>query len=495
MRIWKRTTSFILTLALIVTMLPVSIFAEGEEPTPELPEEVIQEQENLDDNDIMPLLDDDEEEEEEDIEEVQNPYASWSDAQILAEYTRLMEAGDENSLDAFADQLSEAQQSALMAALSAMVGDVPEEQSVVASGDCGAQGSNVQWTLDADGTLTISGNGTMDDYYGGINQKPWGAYEEKIKSVIIGNGVSNVGDHAFSDFCLYLANVEISNSVTSIGKSAFANCSKLTSITIPSSVTSIGESAFSSCGGLLSITIPNSVTKIGSSAFSFCDSLENVTISNAITEIAEYTFRGCENLTKIIIPDSVTKIGSLAFSGCMSLTKIFIPSSVTTIYEGAFGSCGHLLNIVVDEDNTVYKSVDGVLYRKFQNYEFLAAYPGGRKGSFSIPDNICGIDDLAFSGCTGLIGVTIPDSVSNIGYGVFENCSSLAGIIIPDSVETIGINIFEGCTALYDVTLSTKILGNIPGNAFRDCTSLKHMVIPYYEWTESIERAVSIKQF
>ena len=89
-------------------------------------------------------------------------------------------------------------------------------------------------------------------------------------------------------------------SVTSIGESAFENCSGLTSVTIPNSVTSIGVWAFYECSGLTSITIPNSVTSIGESAFSWCSSLTSVTIGNSVTSIGFGAFYGCNGLTSII---------------------------------------------------------------------------------------------------------------------------------------------------------------------------------------------------
>ena len=114
----------------------------------------------------------------------------------------------------------------------------------------------------------------------------------------------------------------IPKSVTSIGESAFRNCSSLTCITIPESVTSISEYAFYGCSSLTSITIPNSVTSIGGGAFENCSSLTSITIPDSVTEIGEWALAGCTGLTNINIPNSVTKIGERAFNGCSSLTSI-----------------------------------------------------------------------------------------------------------------------------------------------------------------------------
>ena len=138
--------------------------------------------------------------------------------------------------------------------------------------------------------------------------------------------------------------------VTSIGDSAFYNCSGLTSVTIPSSVTSIGGYAFSGCSGLTSITIPSSVTAIGDYAFYRCSSLTSITIPSSVTSIGSSAFYSCSRLTSVTIPSSVTSIGSGAFENCSGLTSITIPSSVTSIGDYAFRDCSDLTSVVFKGD-------------------------------------------------------------------------------------------------------------------------------------------------
>jgi hypothetical protein len=134
----------------------------------------------------------------------------------------------------------------------------------------------------------------------------------------------------------------IPDSVTSIGKGAFAGCYRLTSITIPGSVTRIGDSAFNGCTGMTSITIPSSVTSMEAGVFSHCNGLTRITILGSFTIMGNWSFFQCYRLTSITIPGSVTSIGSSAFSGCTALTSITIPSSVSSIGDSAFRLCSRL---------------------------------------------------------------------------------------------------------------------------------------------------------
>lgn len=121
----------------------------------------------------------------------------------------------------------------------------------MASGNCGANGSNAKWSLDEQGTLTISGKGKIADYGWGV-PAPWTGHRNTIKKIVIASGI------------------------TAVGEGSFSGCNALTVITLPNSVTSIDNGAFSGCSSLSSITIPKDVTFIGVRAFYGCSSLENV---------------------------------------------------------------------------------------------------------------------------------------------------------------------------------------------------------------------------
>ena len=129
------------------------------------------------------------------------------------------------------------------------------------SGTCG---KNLKWKLTDEGVLTITGTGEMD-YWKTSEDRPWAPYSS-VKQLIIGDGVTTIGNSAFSG-CDSLTSVTIPNSVKTIGKGAFYGCSSLTSITIPNGVTTIGTGAFYDCSSLASVTIGNHVTNIADDAF------------------------------------------------------------------------------------------------------------------------------------------------------------------------------------------------------------------------------------
>ena len=380
------------------------------------------------------------------------------------------------------------------------------------SSTSGACGDNLTWTLDGDGTLTISGTGKMWDY-DCLNDydAPWADFLASIEKVIISKGVTSIGNEAFN-WCERLTNVTIPDSITSIGRSAFSGCSSLTSVTIPDSVTSIGSWAFSDCSSLTSVTIGNSVTSIGSWAFSDCSSLTSVTIGNGVTSIGDYAFEYCSSLTSVTIPDSVTSIGEWAFSGCSSLTSVTIGNGVTSIND-SFPGCVSLKSFTVSESNSAYSSKDGVLFNK--NKTKLVAYPAGKTNtSYTIPNSVSEIKEWAFSDCSDLTNVTIPNSVSKISYGTFECCENLKSVTIPTSVKSIDGRAFYGCSSLTSITIPNSV-SKISYGTFERCENLKSVTIPtsvksingrafygcsslsdiYYKGTASQWKAVKVEAF
>ena len=396
---------------------------------------------------------------------------------------------------------------------------------IVASGTCGAQGDNLTWTLDSDGTLTISGTGEMHDYndFHLDNRTPWVDYNEQIKTVIVKSGVTSIGTYAFykcgaltqvdiadtvrsiGNYAFYhcwdLANVVLRNGITSIGDWAFYYC-RVTDITLPASLISIGEAAFLYCNKLEQITIPNSVASIGDSAFGNCAALNSVNIPASVTHIGDAAFANCSKLSKIDvaednpnycsynlalfnkdktcllrsevhqyeiiyqIPDGVTSIGESAFSGNDALALIFIPDSVTSLGRYAFANCTNLASLDIPDSVT---SLGGFAFANCTNLS-----------SLDIPDSVTSIEGCLFRCCTELTKVTLPDGIEEISYAMFDGCSSLKEVKIPDSVTVIGDSSFFGCKSLTSINIPRSVK-TIKKYAFHGCNSLTDV---YYDGTK-----------
>ena len=281
-----------------------------------------------------------------------------------------------------------------------------------------------------------------------------------LASIDIPNSVTSIGNNAFVD-CTSLASIDIPNSVTSIDFCAFQGCTSLVSIDIPNSVTSINWYAFSGCTSLASIDIPNSVTSIGDGAFNLCTSLTSVTIPNSVTSINWCAFRGCTSLASIDIPNSVTSIDRYAFQGCTSLASIDLPNSVTSIGNYAFQGCTSLASIDIPN------SVTSIGDYAFQGCTSLA--------SIDLPNSVTSIGDYAFQGCTSLTNVDLK-SCSYIREKAFQGCTSLKNVTFSANLSSIGDFSFEGCTSLE--TINVNKVSSIGNSAFSGCTALTTVYLP-----------------
>ena len=219
----------------------------------------------------------------------------------------------------------------------------------------GSCGDNVTYSLDTEtGVLTISGTGKMKDYSG--EDSPF-YQNSNIKSVIIENGVTSIGNLAFSS-CNSLIEVSLPSSIISLGVSAFSGCENLMSISIPANVADIQSIAFAGCKKLTSIEVDSNNENYSSiNGVLFDKNITELvcypagkneasyTVPNTVKSFAYGSFYDCENLTSVIIPNGVTSIGGASFWNCKNLKSIVIPKSVTKIDLFSFNGCESLKDI------------------------------------------------------------------------------------------------------------------------------------------------------
>lgn len=371
--------------------------------------------------------------------------------------------------------------------------------------DVGTCGEYVAWKLTADGVLTISGTGAMADYSTSA-YAPWYSLRSQIQSVVIKEGVTDIGNYAFYNLT-NLTSVSFANSVTEIGTSAFRSCSGLAALTFNTRLNTIGSEAFYGCTALNNISIPSNVAVLGSSAFRNCSGLNKITLNQGLTEIGSYALAGT-GLTQVEIPASVRTIGNYAFSGCSGLTRVTFRGSAPEIASAAFngdtvlcvtpvfddswstviqknyggtltwvigsGVCGTTANWVLTPDRVLTISGTGSMetgYPSYMNSEAPWKDILQYIETVVICDGITHISNGAFLNCTNLRSITIPDSVTGIGTQnenyisyrgyVFANCTSLKDITIPKNVTAIAYDAFYGCnslTAIYVATGNTAFI-------------------------------------
>ncbi len=208
----------------------------------------------------------------------------------------------------------------------------------VTGSDSGRCGANAMWTLDASGTLTISGTGAMYnyDFIGDRNPAPWCAdgLNNRVRTVVVKKGITELGYTAFGE-CHQLEKVTLPSGLKRIGSCAFIACYNLPELTIPATVTTIESNAFTHCDSIETLTLPGGLKKIGDAACSQMGSLSSVTLGKGITHLSPYMFNMCYELTSVTIPEGVTDIGNFAFRYCENLQTLRLPASLKTVGEAA----------------------------------------------------------------------------------------------------------------------------------------------------------------
>ena len=336
----------------------------------------------------------------------------------------------------------------------------------------GTLDGDIQWTLES-GILEITGEGVLD-----CDNAPWEDSIEEIQEIVIGEGITEIGDSAFSRYenlqvvtlpegletigsyafrdCEKLGNIDFPDSVTAIETGAFYACTSLTEVDLPVLLESLGRAAFYGCTGITRVWVPKSLENVGTTmspeTFGDCDALETIEWEEGITRIPANLFEDCTGLKEVVIPESVTEIEGDAFCGCINLEKITLPEGLETIGSYAFRDCEKL-------------------------------------GNIDFPDSVTAIETGAFYACTSLTEVDLPVLLESLGRAAFYGCTGITRVWVPKSLENVGTTMspetFGDCDALETIEWEEGIT-RIPANLFEDCTGLKEVVIP--ESVTEIER-------
>ena len=407
----------------------------------------------------------------------------------------------------------------------------------LASENEGKCGKKVNYSFNENsGLLTISGTGNMNSY-NSSSPSPWHDYKSAIKNVIIGYGVTSIGDFAF-ELCYNLVSVSIPSSVTEIGQFSFSFCSSLTSLEFPEGLSSIGVGVCHCCYKLSSVKIPHSLKEIPAAAFVSCAKLASVTIPGSVTSIGNYSFMACRSLSQFIylgtddpcepkvfdctpLNEVIAFMNYTGSSFCgtnvrkiSSLSSLSSSSSSNSRNSGKCGEfChwtlkGNVLTIfgfgnMTDfwkknpewhyhrnsiESVTILNGITSIGAFAFAGYGLetveippsvtvveYSAFAFSSLKTVTIPNSVTIIGQSAFDGCTNLSSVTLPNSLTMVGNYAFQR-AGLTSIIIPDSVEKIETCAFKACLELKSVTIPKSV--SLENETFRYCWNLTHFHYP-----------------
>ena len=325
--------------------------------------------------------------------------------------------------------------------------------------------------------MLLSGTGSTGNYNN--SKRPWAEYEDSFSDVVVGEGITKLGDRTFYAYKKVLKSITLPNTLEYIGASVFSDCTALTEIKLPNnSLTGIGNSAFGGCTGIKHFHIPATVRYVNSNdedfrnrnriwnSFSSCMGIESITVDWMST------YYRCEDGILYTLDKS-----AIIFVYALDSTTLTIPKTVISIQSSALDLCTELERFECEEGSTYYTAADGVLYANTSQGKMLVMAPKKLAGKLVVPDDVTIVRQNAFNSCTLLTEVQLPASLTKIDGATFRFCSSLAKINIPESVTYIGQRAFEGCSSLPEVLTIPKSVKYIGEYAFNGCTSLKFIYI------------------
>ncbi len=399
--------------------------------------------------------------------------------------------------------------------------DINTTFETIAGGECG---ENCTWTLDSEGTFTVSGTGDMIDTADDPFSLPWNSYRNDIKKVVIEDGITSIGCEAFYG-CTNLTNVVFSKTLIKIGGRCFYCCPNLKNVNIPRNVSEIGyrtfgydedagvvkvegftitgytnsdaelyarknEIEFVSIGYLPAVilyagnygdeiswsldtegtltlegygTMPNATLLSDLPWNDYLEDIKKVDIEYGVYNIGGAAFADCPNLESVSIPYGVNDIGYNAFTYCTKLTSVTLPESVMSIGYGAFYNCPNLLYINIPESVTEIGSgaLDETAWMKARQEE----------------NPLVIVNDMLINGLAAKGSVTIPDSATEIIEGAFYESSDLESLTVTGDTENIGDFICFKCENLSSVTIEEGVK-KVGEYAFCLCSNLKNVTIP-----------------
>ena len=295
--------------------------------------------------------------------------------------------------------------------------------------------------------------GEMPDYVRAADQKnsvPWYSYLGEISEVTLNEGVKNIGDSAFYKAKLltsitYQGNTNVP---LKLGIAAIGGCSSLTNITgldchrdAESGLIFDGlnskEKVIGFSGEVESVEIPDSVTTIGLSAFNGCTTLKSINLGK-VRVIEDNAFNSCSNLTTITFPNTLRTIGDWAFGGGTGLTVLALPEGVVSIGTGAFGY-SNLKEVILPN------SIENIGNECFAHSTKLE--------TVVLPENLKTVGRSMFHSCKALKSIKIPEGITTIEQSAFHSCLALEYVWLPTSLKSIGNSAFFGCTALNHINI------------------------------------------
>lgn len=226
-------------------------------------------------------------------------------------------------------------------------------------------------------------------------------------------------------------------------------------VVIPEGIEVIGAFAFKDSTFIEKVEFNSQLKIIKEAAFERCLNLQYLIFPAFLGRIEDKAFSRCFNVSYIEFNPTIEYIGKEVFSFCNKVKKVDLPASITMVFASAFNNCSQLANIYVDENNRVFRALDGILYDK-EAKRLIKCPEHINTNIIVLPEGVEELGEYSFYKCLNINDIILPKSLKKVGKKAFKNCVNIPKLTLQDGIGEFDLSALDGWSSEQVIIASSR---------------------------------------